>query len=51
MFADVEAYECLLREILVRPGKTRPSTRMIGHTGYLVFARRVLERGAPPPDR
>ncbi|MEM3439488.1 MAG: tRNA (adenine-N1)-methyltransferase [Candidatus Bathyarchaeia archaeon] len=50
-FADIETYECLLREILVRPGRTRPATRMIGHTGYLTFARKVLERGAPPPDR
>lgn len=46
-FANIETYECLLREILVRPGKTRPSTRMIGHTGYLTFARRVLEPGVP----
>ncbi len=48
-FADIETYECLLREILVRPGKTRPATRMIGHTGYLTFARRILERGLPDP--
>ncbi len=40
-FANYQTIECLVREIEVRPGATRPSTRMIAHTGYLTFARRV----------
>ncbi|MCD6513986.1 MAG: tRNA (adenine-N1)-methyltransferase [Candidatus Asgardarchaeia archaeon] len=41
-FKNVYTIECLLRDILVRPGKTRPSSRMIAHTGYLTFAQKVL---------
>jgi len=40
-FANCSTIECLVREFEVRPGATRPKTRMIAHTGYLTFARRV----------
>jgi tRNA (adenine57-N1/adenine58-N1)-methyltransferase len=40
-FAELKTLECLVREILVRPGATRPSTEMIAHTSYLTFARRT----------
>jgi len=40
-FAGVKTIECLVREILVRPGATRPSTEMLAHTSYLTFARRI----------
>jgi tRNA (adenine57-N1/adenine58-N1)-methyltransferase len=40
-FARLKTIECLVREFEVKPGATRPSTRMIAHTGYLTFARRV----------
>ncbi|MCY0867922.1 MAG: tRNA (adenine-N1)-methyltransferase [Desulfurococcus sp.] len=40
-FADIHSYEVLLREYKVEEGAVRPFTRMIGHTGYVVFARRV----------
>ena len=40
-FTNYRTIECLVREFEVRPGATRPSTRMIAHTGYLTFARRV----------
>jgi len=40
-FVDVETCELLLRHIRAEEGKTRPETRMIGHTGYLVFARKA----------
>lgn len=40
-FVDIETVECLLREIRVQSGMTRPETRMIGHTGYLTFARKT----------
>jgi tRNA (adenine57-N1/adenine58-N1)-methyltransferase len=46
-FCNIYTLECFTREILVRPGKTRPATRMIGHTGYLTFARKITETGNP----
>lgn len=39
-FADVRAIETLQRELLVHEGGARPSCDMLGHTGYLVVARR-----------
>ncbi len=40
-FTEIVTRELIEREILVRPGKTRPATRMIGHTGYVTSARKV----------
>lgn len=40
-FTNCRTIECLVREFEVKPGATRPKTRMIAHTGYLTFARRV----------
>lgn len=39
-FIGLRTIECLVREIVVKEGGTRPSSRMIAHTGYLTFARR-----------
>jgi len=39
-FVLVEALELLERHYKVKGGETRPFQRMIGHTGYMVFARR-----------
>ncbi|RLE83190.1 MAG: hypothetical protein DRJ67_12615 [Thermoprotei archaeon] len=39
-FIMVEAEELLERRYKVRRGETRPELRMVGHTGYLVFARK-----------
>jgi len=44
-FIEIETRELIEREILVRTGKTRPATRMIGHTGYVTSARKVF-----PPE-
>ncbi len=41
-FTDIHAYELLLREYQVKENATRPRPFMIGHTGYIVFARRIL---------
>ncbi len=41
-FIDLRTQECIVRDINVEEGKTRPETRMIGHTGYMVFARKVV---------
>lgn len=40
-FVDIESVEIMLRRIEARSGKTRPSTRMIGHTCFLCSARKV----------
>jgi tRNA (adenine57-N1/adenine58-N1)-methyltransferase len=42
-FIDVETIELILRNITVAENKTRPQTRMLGHSGYLTMARKVLE--------
>ncbi len=41
-FADIETIECFVRKMQVERGKTRPETLLIGHTGYITFARKVL---------
>jgi len=41
-FTDIECVEILIRNIEAREGMTRPSMRMIGHTTYLIFARKIL---------
>lgn len=43
-FVDVEVVECLLREIKVEEGATRPHSFMVAHTGYIVFARKALRQ-------
>ncbi|MHA1263837.1 MAG: tRNA (adenine-N1)-methyltransferase [Candidatus Helarchaeota archaeon] len=47
-FGDIRTYELLLRpwKISVRKGNflaTRPQTQMIGHSGFLTFARKLCE--------
>jgi tRNA (adenine57-N1/adenine58-N1)-methyltransferase catalytic subunit len=41
-YIDVESVELMIRNIEAREGMTRPSMRMIGHTTYLIFARKAL---------
>lgn len=40
-FYDIEIFEILERGLEVRPQGVRPKTRMVGHSGYLVFARKL----------
>ena len=40
-FYGVEIIEILERGLEVRPQGVRPKTRMVGHSGYLVFARKL----------
>jgi tRNA (adenine57-N1/adenine58-N1)-methyltransferase len=44
LFGDFQTYECFVRKILVREGKTRPETFMVGHTGYMTFARKLIKK-------
>ena len=41
-FGDIEAMELILRGIQLKRNAIRPNTRMIGHTGFLIFARKLL---------
>jgi tRNA (adenine57-N1/adenine58-N1)-methyltransferase catalytic subunit len=41
-FMDIESTEIMIRNIEAREGKTRPSMRMIGHTTYLIFGRKII---------
>jgi tRNA (adenine57-N1/adenine58-N1)-methyltransferase len=45
-FIEIQTFELIEREMLVRTGKTRPAIRMIGHTGYISSARKVY----PPSE-
>lgn len=41
-FIDIFTQETLRREIIVRKGAVRPDYSMLGHTGYLTFARKCV---------
>ena len=41
-FIEVKTFENIQREMVVSDYGTRPSFEMLGHTGYLTFARKVL---------
>jgi tRNA (adenine57-N1/adenine58-N1)-methyltransferase len=49
-FAFVEVCEILLRYYKPNPTRLRPTDRMIAHTGFLVFARRVEPDSNPKGD-
>lgn len=40
-FYDIEMFETLERGLEVRTQGVRPKTRMVGHSGYLMFARKL----------
>lgn len=42
-FTDARCYEVLLREIELSQESVRPSTAMVGHTGYIMYARKVFK--------
>ncbi len=43
-FAGIEVLELLLRKYKTNPERIRPEDRMVAHTGYLIFARKVEEK-------
>lgn len=45
-FVEVRCFENMQREMVVHEMGVRPSYDMLGHTGYLVFARKVSRTGA-----
>jgi tRNA (adenine57-N1/adenine58-N1)-methyltransferase len=49
-FGDVEVAELLLRQYKPVPERLRPADTMVGHTGYLIFARKIeVEETVIPP--
>ena len=42
-FVEVGTIELMLRNITVGENKTRPQTRMLGHSGYIISARKIIE--------
>ena len=40
-FIEINTYELIKRKIQVKKNATRPETRMVGHTGYLTFGRKI----------
>ena len=49
-FAEIEVSEFLAREWNVSGRSVRPEHSMVGHTGFLVFARRVAPRPTEPTE-
>lgn len=43
-FYTIEVSEILLRKYKINPERLRPEDLMIGHTGYLIFARKISDR-------
>ena len=43
-FIEIKTTEIIQREWVVRDGASRPSFEGLGHTGYLTFARKVVEK-------
>jgi tRNA (adenine57-N1/adenine58-N1)-methyltransferase len=41
-FVNVGTFECMMREMQVKRGKTRPQTLMTGHTGYITHGRKAF---------
>lgn len=46
-FAFVEVCELLLRYYKTNPSRLRPADRMVAHTGFLIFARKIEESTDP----
>jgi len=42
-FFDVTTIECFVRDWQVEKNRVRPNLRMIGHTGFLTFARKMFD--------
>ncbi|MFO8018448.1 MAG: tRNA (adenine-N1)-methyltransferase [Promethearchaeia archaeon] len=46
-FFEINACELLKRDLQIKENATRPNGRMIGHTGYLIFARKIADQENP----
>lgn len=43
-FIDIEVVEIFLRKYKTNPERIRPEDRMVAHTGFLIFAKKVYEK-------
>ncbi len=50
-FVEINTYELIKRKIQVKENATRPEVRMIGHTGYLTFGRKINDVENPYRER
>jgi tRNA (adenine57-N1/adenine58-N1)-methyltransferase len=50
-FIEINTYELIKRKIQVKKNATRPEVRMIGHTGYLTFGRKIQDMKNPYRER
>lgn len=50
-FFEVNTYELMKRTLQVKENATRPQVRMIGHTGYITFGRKVKDINNPYRER
>lgn len=50
-FAFVEVCELLLRYYKTNPSRIRPADRMVAHTGFLIFARKMEESTDPRGEK
>ncbi|MHA1985643.1 MAG: tRNA (adenine-N1)-methyltransferase [Promethearchaeota archaeon] len=50
-FIEINTYELIKRKIQVKKNATRPEVRMIGHTGYLTFGRKIQDLKNPYRER
>jgi len=48
-FFEINTYELIKRKFQVKENATHPEVRMIGHTGYMTFARKI--KNTPNPYR
>jgi len=48
-FYEINTYELIKRKFQVKENATHPEVRMIGHTGYMTFARKI--KNIPNPYR
>jgi hypothetical protein len=50
-FFEIKSYELLKRRIQVKTKATHPEVRMIGHTGYITFGRKIEDIENPYQSR
>lgn len=50
-FYEINTYELLKRKYQVKSNATHPEVRMIGHTGYMTFARKIQDIKNPYRER
>ncbi|MFX1343906.1 MAG: tRNA (adenine-N1)-methyltransferase [Promethearchaeota archaeon] len=50
-FIEINTYELIKRKIQVKKNATRPESRMVGHSGYISFGRKIRDLKNPYRER